>query len=145
MSIFDELRSGVVACTTAETQALAHRVAAELPVDRILALSGDLGAGKTTFVQGLAVAWGIQQPVTSPSFNICNLHHGERLLVHVDAYRLPNSDAWDGLMIEEFLISPWCLVIEWPESIGDRIPAGAQRIRFEIADAECRRLTLQEQ
>jgi len=142
MSIFDELRSGIVAKTAADTREIARRVAMELPTDRTLALAGDLGAGKTTFVQGLALAWRVRQPVTSPSFNVCNIHRGDRLLVHVDAYRLANPNAWDGLMIEEFLASPWCLVVEWPETIGDRIPVNAWWIGFEIATGQSRRLVL---
>jgi len=140
MSIFDELRAGIVAATAADTREVGRRVALELPANQTLALSGDLGAGKTTFVQGLATAWGILQPVTSPSFNVCNIHRGNRLLVHVDAYRLSQPGAWDGLMIEEFLAPPWCLVIEWPESIGDRIPSGTKWIRFESEPGQPRRL-----
>jgi tRNA threonylcarbamoyladenosine biosynthesis protein TsaE len=102
-----------------------------VPADRVLALSGDLGAGKTTFVQGLAAAWDVSSVVTSPSFTVCNLHQGSRLLVHVDAYRLERAEQWDGLMIEEFLRSPWCLVIEWAERVRERVPADALWLHFE--------------
>jgi tRNA threonylcarbamoyladenosine biosynthesis protein TsaE len=97
----------------------------------VVALSGDLGAGKTTFVQGLAAAWDVREAVTSPSFTVCNLHRGARLLVHVDAYRLERAEDWDGLMIEEFLRSPWCLVVEWPERVRSRLPADALWLRLE--------------
>lgn len=140
--IFDDLRMGVITASAEDTRLVARRVAAALPPDKVLALSGDLGAGKTTFVQGLACAWGIMQPVVSPSFNVCHIHRGDRLLVHVDAYRLPTPEAWDALMIEDFLVSPWCLVVEWPESVGDRIGADCWWIRFEIATGQSRRLTL---
>jgi tRNA threonylcarbamoyladenosine biosynthesis protein TsaE len=123
MSIFAELAAGIVAVRDTDTRAVAARLAHELPMDRVLALSGDLGAGKTTFVQGLAAAWGVREAVTSPSFTVCNLHRGTRLLVHVDAYRLARAEEWDGLMIEEFLRPPWCLVIEWPERVLACVPA----------------------
>lgn len=138
MSIFDELAVGVVAFTAADTRAIARRVAMELPPDQTLALAGDLGTGKTTFVQGLAAAWGVREPITSPSFTVCNIHRGDRLLVHVDAYRLEDPGDWDGLMVEEFLASPWCLAIEWPASIGDRIPTDTRWIRFEMKSGDRR-------
>lgn len=123
MSIFADLRTGLLAGTEAETRAIAARLAAALPTDRVLALSGDLGAGKTTFVKGLAAAWGVRETVTSPSFAVCNLHRGTRLLVHVDAYRLAGPESWEALMVEDFLVSPWCLAVEWPERIESILPA----------------------
>jgi tRNA threonylcarbamoyladenosine biosynthesis protein TsaE len=133
-SIFTELADGVVARDESETRAVAARLAAAWPVDRALALSGDLGAGKTTFVKGLAAAWDVREMVTSPSFTVCNIHRGSRLLVHVDAYRLPSADAWDGLMIEDFLAPPWCLVVEWPERVRDRLPPDAVWLRIDMRD-----------
>lgn len=132
MSIFVELATGVVARTENDTRELAARIADALPADRTLALSGDLGAGKTTFVKGLAAAWHVTESVTSPSFTLCNLHRGSRLLVHVDAYRLARPDDWDALMIEDFLVSPWCLAIEWPERVRARIPGDALWLHFEM-------------
>lgn len=132
MNIFVELESGVVTASAEDTKAVAARVAEALPADRVLALSGDLGAGKTTFVQGLASAWNVREAVTSPSFTVCNLHRGARLLVHVDAYRLAGATEWDGLMVEEFLLSPWCLVIEWPERVRAALPGEAIWLHFEI-------------
>jgi len=122
MSIFAELKAGLLAATEAETRAVAARLASALAPDRVLALSGDLGAGKTTFVKGLAAAWGVRETVTSPSFAVCNLHRGERLLVHVDAYRLDGPGSWEALMVEDFLVSPWCLAVEWPERIATILP-----------------------
>jgi tRNA threonylcarbamoyladenosine biosynthesis protein TsaE len=131
MNIFAELAAGVTAPRDTDTRAIAVRLAQALPPDRVVALSGELGAGKTTFVQGLASAWGVRETVTSPSFTVCNLHRGNRLLVHVDAYRLTRAEEWDGLMVEEFLRSPWCLVIEWPEHVRERLPADALWLRIE--------------
>lgn len=123
MSIFAELQAGLHAAAEGDTRAIAARLASALPHDRVLALSGDLGAGKTTFVKGLAAAWGVRETVTSPSFAVCNLHRGERLLVHVDAYRLEGTGSWEALMVEDFLVTPWCLAVEWPERIVDILPA----------------------
>jgi tRNA threonylcarbamoyladenosine biosynthesis protein TsaE len=132
MSIFSELEDGVVAAGPDDMHRLAARLASVFPADGTLALQGDLGAGKTTFVKGLAAAWRVPEAVTSPSFTVCNLHRGDRLLVHVDAYRLSSPADWDGLLIEEFLVSPWCLVVEWPERLGDRLPPDALWLGIEI-------------
>ena len=133
MSILDELRAGRTTATAAETQALAGQFAAMLPANSTLALHGNLGVGKTTFVQGLARGWGIQEPVTSPTFNIYTLHRGAgRTLLHLDAYRLENARQAEDLLLEDFLISPWCLAIEWPEKIAAWIPSDALHLELGI-------------
>ncbi len=126
MNIFAKLRAGVVTTSADESHALACELAAALPPDSTLALHGDLGVGKTTFVQGLARGLGVTAPVTSPTFNIFTLYRSEaRTLVHMDAYRLENDRQIDALMLEDFLVSPWCLAVEWPEKITAWIPANA--------------------
>jgi tRNA threonylcarbamoyladenosine biosynthesis protein TsaE len=132
MTIFAELAQGIRAPADSDTRNVAARIANAIGPDRTLALAGDLGVGKTTFVKGLASAWNIRESVTSPSFAVCNIHRGDCLLVHVDAYRLANSTQWESLMIEEFLVSPWCLAIEWPEHVRDFIPADAIWISMTI-------------
>lgn len=140
MSIFAELEAGITAATEAETRALAARLAAALPPDHVLALSGDLGAGKTTFVKGLAAAWGVHETVTSPSFAVCNLHRGSRLLVHVDAWRLGGPEEWEALMVEDFLTPPWCLAVEWPERISGILPADTLWLELAITPDGARRI-----
>ncbi|CAM3080338.1 tRNA (adenosine(37)-N6)-threonylcarbamoyltransferase complex ATPase subunit type 1 TsaE [Rariglobus hedericola] len=133
MSIFAKLREGVTTASAAETHALARELAAALPPDSTLALHGDLGVGKTTFVQGLARGLGVTDPVTSPTFNIFTLYKGgARTLVHMDAYRLENDWQIDALMLEDFLVSPWCLAVEWPEKIAAWIPANALHLELGI-------------
>lgn len=132
MSIFDELKQGVATHSADETRALARRLAHALPPDSVLALHGDLGSGKTTFVGGLAAGWGIAGPVTSPTYNLFTLHRGERLLAHLDAYRLSRARDMDALMLEEFLESPWCLAVEWPEKIEGWLPPDALHLHFTI-------------
>jgi len=123
----------VATASAEETQALAAELAASLPVDATLALHGDLGVGKTTFVQGLARGLGVGEPVTSPTFNIFTLHRGDaRTLVHLDAYRLENAAQLDALMLDDFLISPYCLAVEWPENIAAWLPAGTLHLDLGI-------------
>ena len=122
MSTLDRLRQGIETTAAAETIALGRQLAAELPPDCVLALHGDLGSGKTTLVSGLASGWGIAGPVTSPTYNLFTLHRGQRLLAHLDAYRLNHGRDMDALMLEEFLVSPWCLAVEWPDKIEGWLP-----------------------
>lgn len=140
-SIFTELRAGVLTASAGETQALAARLAAALPPGSVLALHGDLGAGKTTFVQGLARGLGIQESVTSPTFAILALHRGGgKTLVHVDAYRIDGGRALEDLMIDDFLNPPWWVAIEWPGKVADWLPASA--LHLDLGHAPGRRHTL---
>jgi tRNA threonylcarbamoyladenosine biosynthesis protein TsaE len=142
-SISDKLRAGVTTSSAAETQALAAEFAKVLPPDTILALHGDLGVGKTTFVQGLARGFGISEPVTSPTFNLYGVHRGtNRLLVHLDAYRLEHARQVEELLLEDFLISPWCLAIEWPEKIAGWLPPDAWHLTLGITSDEKHTLKL---
>ncbi|HEY0945176.1 MAG TPA: tRNA (adenosine(37)-N6)-threonylcarbamoyltransferase complex ATPase subunit type 1 TsaE [Opitutaceae bacterium] len=139
-NICARLRAGVTTASADETRALARELTAEIPPDTVLALHGNLGVGKTTFVQGLAQGFGIQDHVTSPTFTIFTLHRprapGGRMLVHLDAYRLENETQIEELMLEDFLVSPWCLAVEWPDRIAVWIPADAWHIELGITRDE---------
>jgi tRNA threonylcarbamoyladenosine biosynthesis protein TsaE len=137
MSIFAELTAGVTTRSAKETQAIALRLAQALPVDATLALHGNLGVGKTTFVQGLAKGFGVADAVTSPTFNIFTLHRGGSCtLVHLDAYRLENDRQIDSLMLDDFLTSPFCLAVEWPEKIAAWLPHDAFHLTLSIIDEQ---------
>lgn len=133
-------------CESAEaTRAASRELASLLPADCTLALHGGLGAGKTTFVGGLAEAFGVREPVTSPSYNIYAIYEGSsRQLIHMDAYRLPSPEAAESLMLEEFMRSPWCWVVEWPEKIGDALPPDALHLDFEIVDSGVHRFRVRQ-
>jgi len=135
MTIFEKLRAGISTASAEETRSLAAELAAALSPDSTLALHGDLGAGKTTFVQGLAHGFGIVEPVTSPTFTIFTLHRRTAgTLVHLDAYRLDDPRQIEALMLDDFLVSPWCLAVEWPEKIAAWLPDNALHLAFGIAD-----------
>jgi tRNA threonylcarbamoyladenosine biosynthesis protein TsaE len=144
MTLFEKLRAGVATDSAEETRSLAAELAAALPPDTTLALHGDLGAGKTTFVQGLAHGFGIVGPVTSPTFTIFTLHRapvparhslgdGGCTLVHLDAYRLDDPRQIEALMLDDFLVSPWCLAVEWPGKIAAWLPDNALHLALGIA------------
>ena len=131
-SIFDRLRAGVATATAEETRSLAAELGASLPAESVLALHGDLGVGKTTFVQGLARGLGVPGSVTSPTFNIFTLHRGKTNLLHLDAYRLESAREVESLLLEDFMEPPWCLAVEWPEKVADWLPARALHLDLSI-------------
>ena len=123
MTIIEKLKQGVTTGSAEQTRALAAELAAALPPDATLALHGDMGVGKTTFVQGLAQGLGVREQVTSPTFAIYAIYQGTAgRLVHLDAYRLENERQLEPLLLEEFLLSPYCLAVEWPEKTGAWLP-----------------------
>lgn len=105
-----------------ETMQLAKSIANKLPNGITLTFSGDLGAGKTTFVRGLAEGLGIKEVVQSPTFNIMKIYlKGNRPLIHIDAYRLADIDTDIGL--DEYIgYETGITVIEWPMYIQKLIP-----------------------
>ena len=115
-----------------DTHKLARHLLKQLPGRIILALHGDLGSGKTCFVQGLAAALGIDRPVTSPTFTLVHEYQGTRRLVHVDLYRL--RDSQDALMLgmDEYFEGDGITAVEWSERAEDIFPPGTLFVKFEI-------------
>lgn len=140
--IFQRLRAGVTTTSAEETRTLAAALAAELPPAATLALHGDLGVGKTTFVQGLARGLGINEAVTSPTFNIFTLHRGRTNLLHLDAYRLGSAREVEDLLLSDFMIPPWCLAVEWPDKVAAWLPAGTFHLDLGITPDERHTLRL---
>lgn len=142
MIILDELRAGLVTASAEEMRGVGARLAAALPDDATVALHGDLGVGKTTFVQGLARGLGLAAVVSSPTFNILHIYRPAaptpspqrrpRSLVHLDAYRLDSAHDVTELMLEDFLVSPYCLAVEWPEKISPWLPENALHLSLAI-------------
>lgn len=104
----------------------------------IVTLSGELGAGKTTFVQGIARSLGVEEVVTSPTFVIMKIYElvnqPFKRLVHMDAYRLKGKEhlrvlGWDALVADPANL----ICIEWPEKIGGAIPQGAIRVTLRYS------------
>ena len=110
-----------------ETLAFGRKMALRLPKKAVLALSGNLGAGKTTFVQGLAEGLGITEPIQSPTFVLLNIYDG---LFHFDLYRIKNSSHFVSLGFDEYFSTEGICAIEWPERIEELLPPTAIRIDF---------------
>jgi tRNA threonylcarbamoyladenosine biosynthesis protein TsaE len=139
MSHIDAPGAGGLLADAAATRALGAALARELPPGALLLLQGDLGAGKTCLVQGLAEGLGIGEPITSPTFALAQHYDGaagQPPLVHLDLYRLEESAAADELFAqeqEEALAQGAVLAVEWPERLGSD-PGPCWRVELEPAD-----------
>jgi len=137
-----------------ETQFLAHKILKllRLPKLNVVCLYGELGSGKTTFVQGLAKALGIKKRILSPTFilireyhipkfALCTLHFA--LFYHVDCYRVESEGDFKSISLQELWSSPKNLVvIEWAEKIKNILPKKRIDIKFEYLAEPKRRITL---
>jgi len=105
-----------------ETRILAEKLATRVAAGDIITLTGDLGAGKTTFTQGLAKGLGVKRQVNSPTFTIIKEYQGSQLpLYHMDAYRL--EDQFEDLGLDEYFYGEGVCMIEWPRMIQEQLPA----------------------
>lgn len=128
-----------------ETRALAARLGAQLEAGDTLCLVGDLGAGKTTFTQGLALGLGLppDEPVNSPTFTLVSEHPGGRVpLYHFDVYRLPDSSGLYDLAFDEYLSGDGVVVIEWADKITDALPAGRLDITLTADGPDTRQIVM---
>jgi len=125
-----------------ELIALARRWTTSLQGKVVVALYGELGAGKTRFAQGVAQALGVKEPVCSPTFAIAQEYCGDngKRLVHFDLYRLSGEQAVDDFGFEELLQRADVAVIEWPERAGRLLPEGAVSVKIDFGDTETERL-----
>ena len=128
-----------------ETRSLASTLGAILRPGDMLCLIGDLGAGKTTFTQGLALGLGLppDEPVNSPTFMLLAEHPGGRVpLFHFDVYRLPDSSALYDLAFDEYLSGEGVVVIEWADRITDALPPDRLDLVFSAVSYETRQITI---
>ena len=132
-----------VVSSPAETEAVGEAVGRNLDPGEVLLLVGDLGAGKTTFVRGLARGLGVAFGVKSPSFAIHLRYPGRLPLDHLDLYRLANPRDLAELGLEDVLGRDGVTVVEWGERLGDRAPATAVVVRFEDLGDDRRRLIVE--
>ena len=126
-----------------ETKELAKELVKSLKAGQVIGLSGDLGAGKTAFTQGLAKALGVKSIVNSPTFVLMKVYEAQhkviKTLVHIDAYRLDEGSNLEALGIEEYMADPQTLVVvEWVEKIKKIMPKGTQYYNFKVLSEDQR-------
>ncbi len=128
----------------ADTDRLAAALAAVLPERATIALNGTLGAGKTRFVQGLAVAAGIDPAdVTSPTFVLCQQYAGSRRLYHLDAYRLHDAEEFRELGTDELFEEPALTLIEWADKVEPALPDSYLLVNVEVTGETSRTFRIQ--
>ena len=131
----------IISHSAAETIAYGRQLAATLQPGAVLALSGDLGAGKTCLVKGIAAGLGIAHDVTSPTFTLIHEYGGGRCpLAHIDLYRLETLQAAVAIGIEDYLGGRGITVIKWAERIESLLPPQTKRIRLTALDELTRQI-----
>ena len=123
-----------------DTEKIARELTRRLSGGDVIALSGELGAGKTTFVQGIAREFGIKDAVTSPTFVIMNAYEvspddrGITALCHIDAYRLEKGKELASIGVEEYMGNPSVVtLIEWPERVAEILPESTLWVEITIS------------
>jgi tRNA threonylcarbamoyladenosine biosynthesis protein TsaE len=129
-----------------ETYAIAATFAKTLRGGELVELEGDLGAGKTTFVRGVAQALGATVRVKSPTFTVANEypieHEAIKKIVHLDFYRLKNVSELQGLELENYRQPDSVMFVEWPNIFGASPFTDAVKIKIEVIDETTRQITL---
>ena len=128
--------------SAAETAQLGRTVGKRLqPGDTVL-LIGDLGAGKTCFIQGLCSGLDVEEPVTSPTFTLINEYQGRLPVAHFDLYRLNDPESVLDIGFDEYVHSNQVCLIEWADKFLEIMPADAIEVRIEIGEGERRKLVV---
>ena len=117
-----------------ETRDLASLLTKVFQAGDVVVLSGDLGAGKTAFTQGLGLALGIEHPITSPTFTLANRYEGELILNHLDVYRLENFQEVEELGLSELIDANSLTVIEWGDVISSVLIEGYLEITLSLGE-----------
>jgi tRNA threonylcarbamoyladenosine biosynthesis protein TsaE len=127
----------IISHSAADTINFGRQLATTLKPGDVLALTGDLGAGKTCLVKGIAAGLGITHEVTSPTFTLI---HDYGALIHIDLYRLDSERAALQIGIEDYLPGSGITVIEWAERIPSLLPPHTKHIRLTVLDDTSRRI-----
>ena len=127
----------------AETEALGARLAAGLPGGAVVAMYGDLGAGKTAFVRGMARGMGLDCRVSSPTFTIVNEYLGPRELIHFDMYRLSGADELFDIGWEDYLSRGAVCAVEGSENVQDAFFGDEVRVTIEKCSDTERKITIE--
>ena len=126
-----------------ETEELGRRFAEKLPDGTVVAMYGDLGAGKTAFVRGMARGLGLDCRVSSPTFTIVNEYLGPRELIHFDMYRLSGADELFDIGWEDYLNRGAICAVEWSENVEDAFFGDEVRVTIEKLSDTGRKITIE--
>ena len=130
----------VLAPTGEDTRAVGAAIAQALGPGDVVALTGELGAGKTTFVQGAARALGVADPVASPTFVLMRQYRGTLPIAHVDVYRLDRIQEVLDLGFEELLDEGWVVFVEWGDVVDALFPGSYLEVELAVGPDESREI-----
>lgn len=128
--------------TAEETMALGERIGSRLGPGDVVALFGELGAGKTTLTKGIARGAGVVAEVFSPTFTLIHEHPGRVPFYHIDLYRLTREADVESLGLDEYLYGEGIVIIEWADRAPSLLPAERMDITLEFVDDEQRKITI---
>ena len=135
------MRIELASVSASETERIAAALAGRLAVGDVVSVSGELGAGKTTFVRGACRALGVTSPVTSPTFTIGHRYSGEVDVSHLDLYRFADVSGAEWGDLEPYFDDA-IVFVEWPEAGTGVLPAARVAVALEHAGGNCRRVAL---
>jgi len=122
-----------------QTEAAGAQLAASLKPGDVVLITGEMGAGKTTFVRGAARALGVTKPVTSPTFTLGNRYEGEPTVAHLDLHRLSTLAGEDPGLLDDYVDAATIAFVEWPEVAESELEASV-RVRLEHLGGDRRRI-----
>ena len=132
-----------------QTQRIGARLGALLPMHMVIALIGQMGAGKTHFSKGVGVGWGADQPLRSPTFTLVQEHHrttDRATLYHIDLYRAERTADLHGIGLEEIFDDDQAVtLVEWAERAEAMLPPDTLRIQIDVASPTKRQITFSTQ
>jgi tRNA threonylcarbamoyladenosine biosynthesis protein TsaE len=128
--------------SSADTEAIGARLAADLEPGDVVLVSGELGSGKTTLIRGACRALGVEEPVTSPTFTIGQRYRGSLPISHLDLFRLQTLEGEDPGLIDDYLNADSVAFVEWPALAEAGIERIALRVRLEHAGGDKRTITI---
>ena len=136
-------KSKIITHSPGQTQTLAASLCPYLRAGDVISLTGDLGAGKTCFTQGLAQSLGIKERITSPTFNLIKEYKNSLPLYHFDVYRLASADDLFDLGYEEYFYGDGITIIEWGDKIQSLLPGVFLKIEFRrLSNENARELAI---
>ena len=132
--ILKKLEDGIFSDSADSTIKIGKALVQELKPNTTIALYGNLGVGKTTLVKGIAEGLKIKKTITSPTFNLFSIYQGTWQLIHLDAYRINPKSPLENLMLDDFINSPYCMLIEWPQNVPTLINSNVIKLKLSIHD-----------
>lgn len=133
----------IISNSSEETEKIGEKIGSFLKPGDIIAYTGTLAAGKTTFTKGIAKSLGVDEDVTSPTFTLVSEYEGKMPLYHFDAYRLDGSEAFLDIGAEEMMYGKGVCAIEWTENVQSAIPDDAIKIHISIVESNVRKIQIE--